>query len=36
MKEYERDLAPLLLDPAHARRIHALPELTAEILQVKE
>ncbi|MDO8505313.1 MAG: nucleotidyl transferase AbiEii/AbiGii toxin family protein [bacterium] len=32
MKEYERDLAPLLLDPSHARRIHTLPELAQKIL----
>lgn len=32
MKEYERDLAPLLLDPTRARRIRTLPELTQKIL----
>lgn len=32
-KEYERDIVPLLLNPAHAQHIHLLPDLVRQVLQ---
>ncbi|MEK7122433.1 MAG: nucleotidyl transferase AbiEii/AbiGii toxin family protein [Patescibacteria group bacterium] len=33
MKSYENDLVPIVIDPAHRKRIHDLPALSAQFLQ---